>query len=709
MKLHKIILFSTLIFLSCTKEEQATGGGGTKPVVPEADPITISLTFHNSKFVWPFESPEAKELPGTMKARGAFKGVRKDLVLPASSGGYVFTVFATNGCGQHSTAGFLFGGASGDYLEFPSFHGLSLNSVTITGGTTTTTVKITTADGEEVEGGGTIPGFLAAGETQEWTLINTEKAKKYRLVAASATNVAIQKLVLNYGPKPNSPGEKKNISPLDYGLKAAPTGEIRYNVLFKAHRDACVKGVDVDYTGVGDLQITIPAGASSIPLTRNTDFKGITLTVLNNQKNIYFFQMTDPVFPVTVSGDAIDRADYSGVPELATGTHLLCVQDDSLWVAKRGGEKYDYGATRKDLFLVKNGVGSCEPCASYNTPATRVNATYREVDEEQKTFCNLNFVRDPNSSAKTFVVKFNYQNNVFCHHVDLTTTNIDETSEGDSAISFTGCTNILCEDMYINGTYSWTNMYGYGISCNGVWNATFRRIRSNTKWGVFGNNNTHDSFVDNCDIDRYDTHCYGKNITITNSRIIGRGMPCSSIFGTIRIENSMFKNCYFFAMRPDYNSYVPFEMVIKNCEYYPNSSALMSMGRMDNIINSRPELAEKCWPNVTIDGLIVHVPSSVSQMYLFFPSTQYSYSKGLGHIQKISMKDVSFVYPESKKTVPFYVSRYNTTLSNDIQMNLTNVSLGAEGDKTPVDFYYNLKSPGTPQITVVNSNVNIIK
>ena len=66
---------------------------------------------------------------------------------------------------------------------------------------------------------------------------------------------------------------KTNISPYDFGLSQARTGIERYGVLLKTHKAAVAAGVDVDYSGIKNIDIEIPEKFTTIPLTTNNDFK----------------------------------------------------------------------------------------------------------------------------------------------------------------------------------------------------------------------------------------------------------------------------------------------------------------------------------------------------------------------------------------------------------------------------------------------------
>ncbi len=76
-----------------------------------------------------------------------------------------------------------------------------------------------------------------------------------------------------------------NISPYEFGLQKAKTGEERYEVLLKTHKEAIRRGMTVDYHGIKDINLTIPSNAESIPLGAENEFAGVIFNVTNKSQN----------------------------------------------------------------------------------------------------------------------------------------------------------------------------------------------------------------------------------------------------------------------------------------------------------------------------------------------------------------------------------------------------------------------------------------
>ena len=475
-------------------------------------------------------------------------------------------------------------------------------------------------------------------------------------------------ICLSADARKNTDGD---LSPFDFGWEKARTGEARYEVLYKTHKAAIEKGVGVDYTGLKKIYLSVPDNAESIPLGRNTDFKGAEIHIYDGTKDFCLFKLAEPRKGVRVTGKQIDSKDYTDIKALKSGLYVLEIEDKTPWVLQREGRPY--GATRREAVLVRDGIGSNGPCAPYDTKASDPRAYYAKADDGQKTFCNVTFIRDPQSTKKASLVRFEFQNNLKVSGVKVITPPND--MHGDHCISFFACTNILCEDVVIDGTYSQPKEFGYGICLNAVWNSTFVNIRSNCSWGVFGNNNTHDSYIYDCDIERFDTHCYGRNIYVRNCTLNGRGLPVSSIYGTIILEGCKLNMCNPYTCRADYYSYVDFDLHVKNCVVEPRYANLIRLGRLDEKINERPELVEKRWPNVFLENVTVKVPRGSKEFTLLYASQAKNYTGyPLSYMSKIHVDGLELVYDEGMKPVPFKICNVPVNLTGKLDCRLRGIS-----------------------------------
>ena len=147
--------------------------------------------------------------------------------------------------------------------------------------------------------------------------------------------------------------ETKNISPIDFGLYEARNGIERYYCLYRTHCAALAAGVNVTYKGIDSLYIDIPKDAQSIPLTDYNDFSGLVLTVTNNAKTHFVFQMVQKATEIQIDKSSIASGKFLRYPAISRGRVVLLLQDRTPWVKNRRG--FEYGAERKDIIYLKDG------------------------------------------------------------------------------------------------------------------------------------------------------------------------------------------------------------------------------------------------------------------------------------------------------------------------------------------------------------------
>lgn len=410
------------------------------------------------------------------------------------------------------------------------------------------------------------------------------------------------------------------ISPRDFGLDTAATGEGRYWAMYRAHSEAARVGGWVDYSGIDTLYVTLPAGFKSIPLSRTNDFHGLVLFVKNDVGNGALFSMSGERRPLALDKQRVDGLDYTDVEELKEGWNLLILNDAHPWVAQRIG--YGYPQYRSDVVLVHNGKGLNAPVAPYNTDSTVLKAYHCPADTMLKRFENLSFHRLP-SEYKTYCLGVSCMNNVLIRNVHITTPKSRLIADG--AISVSACTHVRMEGVRVDGTYSgygrWRD-YGYAFSMNNVWDASFKDVVADGNWGVFGTNNMSHTTLVNCDVNRFDIHCYGRDARLVGCTLRQRQTQFSSMYGTVEFDSCRFIDCIPVRVRSSYNAYTPFDIVMKDCVFEPTLRyhALVNIMLLDTSLNKRPELSVKCWPNVTIDNLTIVAPRVVRRCYVLDPT-----------------------------------------------------------------------------------------
>ncbi len=412
----------------------------------------------------------------------------------------------------------------------------------------------------------------------------------------------------------------KTISPLDYGLGQALTGEERFEVINRTHKMAKKYGWKVSYEGIEKIEIEIPARAKSIELGENTDFCGVTFMVTNTKNENYFlFELSKGLQSINISKSRLDSYDFRGISELNRGYMLLVIEDENPWVENRSG--YSYGAIRRDVLLLKRGHAQNKTIAPYNNQYSSPKCFFVKATKGQKSFKNITFYRTHNSTQKTFLVKVSNMNNVLLQGIQIITPK-PITMDGDSAISIHNCTNINFKDIFINQTYSSENAYGYGILMNNVWNSCFDHFEGEAAWGLFGNNNINTAHINNSTINRFDNHCYGRDFYFLNCEFTQYGLPQSSFVGVAVFTNCIFKYATICLARTEYNAFSPFAIELNGCTIYLNKSHrhLLNLGRVSKTVNSRKELQEKVSPSLSIKNSTIILSDDVPSWSLIHVS-----------------------------------------------------------------------------------------
>ncbi|MCR4964629.1 MAG: hypothetical protein K6A41_03125 [Bacteroidales bacterium] len=498
------------------------------------------------------------------------------------------------------------------------------------------------------------------------------------------------------------------LSPIDFGLAEATTDSARYEVLYQTHVAALAEGKNVSYEGIDSLTIEVKAGFKSIPLTPINDFHGMTLTVRNNAQKYFLFEMIQPATPIEIDKSLVDEGDFRDVDSLSEGDWLLILEDETPWVANRAG--YAYGATRKDILFIHDGKAKNAPIASYATDTTHLKASYCPATPDMKVISNLKIVRDSSSTYKTKCIYVEGYNNLKISNVQLYTPQ-NSTMYADEAFTLINCTNVTMEDVTIEGTYSQEKKYGYGIMMNNIWNATFQRLVGHAQWGIFGTNNMNNITLRDCDINRFDVHCYGKDVFIYNCKFTKLYNQFSSVFGEVLFDGCRFVNFVPVLIETSYNAYTPFDLTFKDCvmEAGVSRNFLISIGKLNNQAVSRPEIASKCWPNVHIKNLIVNVPDKVSEIILFKPTGEITYSKSVDYVSKVKVEGLTFNYSGSGHAANFVISSAPVTSAKTIQYDIRNMDLLPGSDAQIKQATKKYVYPASLTINLCRSKEDVIK
>ncbi len=457
---------------------------------------------------------------------------------------------------------------------------------------------------------------------------------------------------------------RTTLNPKDYGLDQARNGQERYYALLRCHEDAVKRGADVSYEGVGNIFLEIPEGAGSIPLTSYTDFAGTVMTVKNTGKNLTLFVLKSPIHEINVTKSMFGTGDFSSISELRSGRKVLVIQDKTPWVENRKG--YSYGATRKDILVLENGKARNKTVMPYTNDISAPMVSWFEAAPEPRVFKNLDFRRTDDCTAITRVCLFENQYDVLIEGVSVTTN--PGKLYGDSAISVVNSANISLNDIKINGTYSQIRDYGYGISLNNVYDITIRRMFARANWGVFGTNNVQLATLRDCDINRFDIHCYGRDVRSYNCKYSKVYNQFSSVYGAVEFYNCEFTEFRPVLMESSYNAYTPFDIRFEDCTFNmdPGHFFMLTLLGLEEAHNSRPELDRKCLSNIDILRCTVNLAEGMTKWNIT-NTGKVAYKETLDYIDHLRINGLT-INSAAKPEFDFFTSPLNTTKTLKIRV-----------------------------------------
>ena len=148
---------------------------------------------------------------------------------------------------------------------------------------------------------------------------------------------------------------------------------------------------------------------------------------------------------------------------------------------------------------------------------------------------------------------------------------------------------------------------GYGISLGNVWNFKATRLIGKGNWGIFGNNNVNTAKIEDSEINRFDIHCYGKDVSFKNVKFRDLYNQFSSVFGCVSFETCEFRDFTPILIETSYNTYTEFDVNFNNCVFYTTQQKnyLVNTGSLSGEVNTRSELSEKQLPRVNVKNMKV--------------------------------------------------------------------------------------------------------
>ena len=78
---------------------------------------------------------------------------------------------------------------------------------------------------------------------------------------------------------------------------------------------------------------------------------------------------------------------------------------------------------------------------------------------------------------------------------------------------------------------------------------------------MFGNNNVNKAMLQNCDINRFDIHCYGKDVSFEKCSFVDFYNQFSSVYCELYFRSCTFTSFFPILMEYSYNAYTGFDLV----------------------------------------------------------------------------------------------------------------------------------------------------
>jgi hypothetical protein len=270
------------------------------------------------------------------------------------------------------------------------------------------------------------------------------------------------------------------------------------------------------------------------------------------------------------------------IPELAEykGNYLI-VADDNDMIGLRQGSNSNDGFARTDMFIIEEGGRIIGDISQDFTNFTRM--TIQTVEEDWLTIKGGSFYLKTgtnNDLLSSYVYsgflirrcKTRFEDIYVGFHEQGADVSLNE---NNGFINFSGVCDVEINKAHIvpriyeteNGTPQGT----YGLGGRTVMNITFKNIRgegTESYWGLFAPNIFKNFRVENCEINRIDTHWWLWNLHVKDCVIGNRGLSITG-GGRLTIENTVVHGDRYIDFRRDYGAFWDGDIRIYNGTLYP--------------------------------------------------------------------------------------------------------------------------------------------
>ena len=424
-------------------------------------------------------------------------------------------------------------------------------------------------------------------------------------------------------------------------------------------------------SGNDTIYFRLTDSSSAIRLKpRHIDFSNWKFKVTNEKSaRVSFFDMEKRNIDnqprllysdIHITKSDIDTGNFRHIPELAHGKKLLKVDDLKEWTHRSALGAEESNFMREDIFLIEDGIAINKPIAPYDTPTTAIKYEYCDVADEQPIVMeNLTFLRDPDSREVFGLINLAWQNDVTFRNIHIgfykAPTSVYPISK-DTVFNIYYSTNVTFEDITVDQTFSKPRESGYAFYMQALYNITFRNCTAFGNWGVIGSFDLNRVYLSNCRLNRFDIHCYGRDVRCTNctfentlTYVNNQGVlvdnpnrynQFSSFYGTLHYQKCTFNNFYPVLLEPSYHTYTGFDIVMEDCAMTPNPvSAIVLAGFLERGGKRRSEFHKTCWPNIHIIKANMINLTSDKILYLFYlnESPVNPQAMTIGYISELSI------------------------------------------------------------------------
>ncbi len=150
--------------------------------------------------------------------------------------------------------------------------------------------------------------------------------------------------------------------------------------------------------------------------------------------------------------------------------------------------------------------------------------------------------------------------------------------------------------------------------------------------------------IDSCDINRFDIHCYGRDVYCRNTTFRDLYNQFSSFWGTLRFDNCNFINSVPVLFETSYSAYSFFKLEMNHCFIDVGADKLYLINAGNPAMlgdNSRPIFQNVSWPNIKICNTVIRLPEGENVWTLF--NIRGGENKTIYGISDIKIKNIQFI------------------------------------------------------------------